>query len=289
MKIISRGIDVSKWQGDFDFAQAKKEGFDFAIIKGGGADGGLYKDGHFESHYAKARALGMHVGAYWYSRALSAEDAVKEADHFYMTVLKGKQFDLPVYIDVEEKAQLNLGKRALTDIIKAWCDRLESLGYWVGIYSSCSFFSAHMYDQELTRYAHWVAQWDTACTYPYEGCLGVWQYGGSKNLIRSNIVAGVVCDQNYLYVDYPARIKAAGLNGYAKEYSKPKEEAAAKTVTVGATVRLKKGARDYDGRALAAFVYERDHVVKKIEGNRAVITYGGVTVAAVKVVDLEVR
>lgn len=61
---------------------------------------------------------------------------------------------------------------------------------------------------------------------------------------------------------------------------------AAASVKVGSKVRLKQGAKTYDGKSLASFVYNRDHVVKEISGDRAVITYGGVVVAAVKLSDL---
>lgn len=44
----------------------------------------------------------------------------------------------------------------------------------------------------------------------------MWQFGGETNLIRSNKINGQTCDQDYCYVDYPSKIKAAGLNGYAK-------------------------------------------------------------------------
>lgn len=61
---------------------------------------------------------------------------------------------------------------------------------------------------------------------------------------------------------------------------------AAASVKVGSKVRLKQGAKTYDGKSLASFVYNRDHIVKEISGDRAVITYGGVVVAAVKLSDL---
>lgn len=57
-------------------------------------------------------------------------------------------------------------------------------------------------------------------------------------------------------------------------------------ITVGSTVKLNKGAKTYDGKSLASFVYGRKHKVKEINGNRAVITYLGITVAAVNVKDL---
>ena len=123
-------------------------------------------------------------------------------------------------MDVENKKQLALGKRLLTDVIHAFCQRLEEKGFWVGIYSSQSYFSGYMYDGELQRYAHWVACWAKSCSYP-GNCFGLWQYGGSTNMIRSNQVAGQTCDQNYLLVDYPALIRNSGLNGFNADTSSP--------------------------------------------------------------------
>lgn len=216
------GVDISRWQGNFDFAKAISEGVKFAIIKGGGGDAGLYVDARFTRNYEEARKLGLPVGVYWFSKALTVAEAVKEADYFYDRVLQGRQFELPVYMDVEHNQQLSLGKRLLTDIVKAWCNRLESRGFWVGVYSSQAFFHSYMYDAELIRYAHWVACWASSCSYPYKDCFGMWQFGGETNLIRTNKVAGVVCDQNYMLTDYPSAIMAAGLNGFAK----PDQEAA---------------------------------------------------------------
>lgn len=221
MNILKTGIDISKWQGDFDMAKAVAEGFSFVIVKGGGGDEGLYTDRCFAANYAKAKALGLPVGVYWFSKALTVEAAGQEADYFYENCLKGRQFELPVYIDIENKTQLALGKRLLTDIVKAWCQRLEDRGFFVGIYASGSYFSDYMYDGELQGYAHWVAQWAKTCSYTGD-CFGLWQYGGETNLIRSNQVAGVTCDQDYLLIDYPTRIKAAGKNGFAAE-DKPQE------------------------------------------------------------------
>lgn len=64
----------------------------------------------------------------------------------------------------------------------------------------------------------------------------------------------------------------------------PKE--AKPAITVGSTVKVKQGAKTYTGRALADFVYKRNHVVKEIKGDRAVITFDGVVVAAVHTSDL---
>ncbi|MBR0509110.1 MAG: SPOR domain-containing protein [Clostridia bacterium] len=207
------GIDVSRYQGDFDFARAAGEGVRFAVLKGGGGNAGYYVDSAFVRNYGRAKALGLPVGVYWYSRALSAASAKAEADWCYENILTGRQFELPVYIDVEESAMLSLGRRALTDVIRTWCDTLEKRGYFVGIYSSYSFFRDCMYDEELQDYTHWVAQWSSRCDYT-KATLGMWQFGGETNVLRPNTVAGVVCDQDYMYVDFPAIIKGAGLNGF---------------------------------------------------------------------------
>ena len=61
-----------------------------------------------------------------------------------------------------------------------------------------------------------------------------------------------------------------------------------KGVKEGDKVRVNPGAKTYSGGSLASFVYTRDHVVKELSGDRAVITFGGVVVAAVNVADLTV-
>ena len=85
------------------------------------------------------------------------------------------------------------------------------------------------------------------------------------------------------------KIKAAGFDAFITTKSGQAVSASTevkKTIQVGSTVRLNKGAKTYSGGSLASFVYERNHQVKEISGDRAVITYGGTVVAAVKVSDL---
>lgn len=85
-----------------------------------------------------------------------------------------------------------------------------------------------------------------------------------------------------------AKVKAAGFDafittqgGEAVSNSTPVKE-----ITVGSTVKVNQGAKTYDGKTLASFVYTRNHQVKEISGDRVVITYQGTVVAAVKKSDL---
>lgn len=211
------GIDVSRWQGDFNFANAKNnEGVEFTIIKAGGGDDGLYKDSRFEDNYRKCMECGLPKGAYFFGNAKSVADAKKEAEYF-ISILGGKKYEYPVFYDVEGKMITDNDRATLTGIVKAFCSTMEAAGYWVGIYSSESFFNSKMNDGELTRYSHWIARWGKGKPVLSSGAeTQMWQFGGETNLIRSNKINGQTCDQNYCYVDYPAKIKAAGLNGYIK-------------------------------------------------------------------------
>lgn len=234
------GIDISAYQGNYDLKKAKDEGIEFVVIRGGGGDGksgdGLYVDSKFKRNYDNAKKYDIPCGVYWFSHALTVDDAVKEAEYCYNKILKGRKFELPIYIDIEHKDHMTLGRRKLTDVIIAFCDYLEKKGYFVGVYSGLYFFSDYMIDSELTRYTHWVACWGSKCNYQYSNCYGMWQFGGGvQNKLRSPYVAGQAVDQNYMFTDFPNLIKMAGLNGYTadvkadekveeKVEEKPKEE-----------------------------------------------------------------
>ncbi len=206
------GIDISVYQKGFDFDRALSEGVEFGIIRGAYH---LSKDSTFEEHYKALRQKNVPVGVYHYSTATTPDMARQEADFLMENVLKGKRFQLPIYMDVEDKTQMAIGKKALTDTVLAFCGRLREGGYLPGVYASLGFLNRYLEDERLGNLERWIAQWYTYCQ--YTGDLGVWQFGGEQNYLRSNRVAGVVCDQNYCYKDYESLIKGEGLNGYGQE------------------------------------------------------------------------
>lgn len=205
-----KGIDISYAQNNVDFTKIKASGIDFAIVRAGYGREITQKDKMFESHYSKAKAAGLAVGCYWYSYAVSADEARKEAQVCLQTI-KGKQFEYPIYFDIEESKQSVLGKAAVTGIVRAFCEAVESAGYFTGIYSYASFLKNAVSEDVLKRYTVWVAH--TGVDKPnYNLPYGVWQYShtGSVNGCNGDI------DCNYAYQDFPTIIKAAGLNGFAK-------------------------------------------------------------------------
>lgn len=201
---MKKGIDISYCQKKIDWAKVTAE---FVIIRAGYGRYDTQKDSMFESHYAGAKSRGIPVGAYWYSYAKTPDEARQEADTC-AKILKGKQFEYPIYFDVEEKDVLALGREKVSAIIRAFLERLEKAGYWVGLYGSYSSLISVTDEDIRTRYAIWLAHWGVQKS-PYSGAYGVWQYGLGK-------VDGVTgdCDLDYSYVDYPKLIKERGKNGY---------------------------------------------------------------------------
>lgn len=210
--IKMRGMDVSEFQGAIHFKNAKKAGMDFAIARAGYGSAKLYPsqyDGKFEDYYTNAKNAGMPIGAYWYTYAKDVDAAKVEADSFLLA-LKGKTFEMPVFIDVED-ASLPTNKAALTEIVRTFCQRVEDAGYYIGIYASLSWLENRLDMSKLKDFDVWVAQWNDTCD--YKGNYGMWQYtsSGSVNGVPSERV-----DLDYAYIDYPSVIKSAGLNGFKK-------------------------------------------------------------------------
>lgn len=218
--ILWKGIDVSVYQKNVDYNKVKSAGYDFVIIRAGYGREESQIDPEFEKHYTNAKAAGMMVGAYWYNYAKTPSDALKEAQVF-KKALAGKQFDMPVYYDIEEQSVFNTGAYNVDKIATTFCNEMEAAGYWCGIYGGQYLATSLLSSNTRNRYAFWLAQYLKNPT--YTGTYGIWQYSvaGDKPGNNPAGVSGVPgvngqCDLDYCYVDYPTQIKKKGLNGYPK-------------------------------------------------------------------------
>ena len=220
---MKKGIDISYCQPSIDWLKVTA---DFAIIKAGERN---FTDPYFEQHYRNAKAAGIPVGAYWYLDALSVSDAAKEADEFLKRI-EGKQFEYPVYLDLENEAQFKTGKENVSAMIRSFLSKVEAAGYWVGLYGSYSSLNTFTADDIKKRYAIWLAHWVNQTN--YSGSYGLWQYGVGT-------AAGVTgkCDLDYAYVDYPKLIKEKGLNGYCKPAEQQKKEISIEMTVDGITYK----------------------------------------------------
>lgn len=207
---MSKGIDVSKHNGVIDWNAVKQSGeVDFAILRAGYGKIISQKDVQFEANYRGAKAAGIPVGAYWYSYAITPAEATAEA-YTFLECIKGKTFEFPVYFDIEERSALATGQKNCTAMCKAFCEVMEKAGYWVGIYGSRAVIESFIDNETQNRYAIWAAEWGKKLN--YHGEAGIWQYS-EKGSIPG--ISGAV-DLDISYIDYPARVKAAGKNGFKK-------------------------------------------------------------------------
>ena len=221
ISMATKIIDISSYQKSVDFNKVKASGVTGVILRAGytgyGSAHTMCKDDMFESHYKGAIAAGLDVGAYYYSGALTEDFAVKEANYF-LSIIKGKTFSLPVYMDVEETHSTTnmpgLGKTKLTAVVTKWCDTVEKAGYFTGFYTAKSWCGTYLDMNKLSRFTFWLAHWVSKTD--YKGAYALWQYTSDGSIPG---ISGRV-DTNYCYEDFRTLIKSLGLNGYKKESDK---------------------------------------------------------------------
>ena len=205
---IFEGVDVSVYQGNIDWNRAKADGIEFAIMRAGYGKYVSQKDKYFDQNMKNAKAAGLPCGVYWFSYALTPEDAIKEADACY-EVIKNYKLEYPVSFDMETESQMKLPKETVAQIIEAFCGRMESYGYYTTLYTYASFLNYKVDDRIFDKYDIWVAHYNTNKP-AFNRNYGLWQYSctGSVWGITGNV------DRDYVYLDYERIIKNAHLNGF---------------------------------------------------------------------------
>ena len=195
------GIDVSFYQGEIDWNTVSQTKH-FAILRMSYGTQG--EDSQFESYYKNAKAANVEVGAYLFSLASTVEDAIAEGN-YALQLLSGKQFEWPIYYDMESTEALSGDVNAK---LEAFCDVLQKNNYFCGIYTNPSTVATYFQFSILEKYAVWIAHWDVSQP-SYDGDWGIWQYGNGT-------VQGIpaLCDLDYARIYYPDIIKSKGFNGY---------------------------------------------------------------------------
>lgn len=191
---VMQGVDVSHWQNLIDWEKAKDE-IDFAILSiGYGQDTTSQDDAQFARNAAECEKYGIPYGVYIYSYAANAERAAGEADHV-LRMVEGCNLAFPIYYDLEDQSMEEMTPEELGEIAKAFCDKIQSAGYEVGIYANTNWWTNKLTDPAFDNptWYKWVAQYNTSCT--YTGKYTMWQYTGSGNV--NGIDGGA--DMNYWY------------------------------------------------------------------------------------------
>ena len=175
------GVDVSKWNGDIDWYALKEQGVEFAIIRvgyRGYETGELVLDDRYYEYMDGASDAGLDIGVYFYSQAMTEEEAVEEA-WFVLDCIRGYEISLPVYFDTEEVEE----GESRTDVIAAgsytlnadaFCSTIEENGYHAGVYASNGWIRRNLDLSWLTDYEIWYAQYNDTPGREYG--FDMWQY-----------------------------------------------------------------------------------------------------------------
>ena len=168
------------------------------------------------------------------------EDEARQETDVFLSVIKGKQFEFPVYFDLEEEKQFDLGKEKVSAIMRAFLERVEAAGYFIGLYGSASSLVTHTADDTKSRYTIWLAHWVDQTN--YSGAYGIWQHSekGKVAGISGNV------DLDIGYKDFSTIVRAKELNGYGKEEVLPSLPAPA--VDDGIMVEVTVDGKKYSGK-----------------------------------------
>ncbi len=201
---IYNGIDVSKYNGDINWDKVKKDGVDFVIVRVGyrgyGKSGTLCTDPNYKANIEGALAAGIKVGVYYFTEALTTDEAREEAE-FCISKIKDYNITLPVAIDYEYPTDgknpigrmynAKLTKAEATANVKAFCAAVKKAGYTPLVYANKSDLSSLINGKTIgNTYKVWLANYTTKTT--YANSYEYWQYTSSGKV--SGITGKVDCN-----------------------------------------------------------------------------------------------
>lgn len=233
---LTMGIDVSKYQGTIDWKKVKESGVEFAMVRVGyraKSTGEIFEDPTARYNMQEAQATGIRLGAYFFSSAVTEEEARAEAA-FTRDIVARYKITYPIAYNCEDfqspdSRQYGLDAAARTALACAFLDEIASAGYTPMFYASKGELEGNAQwntDVLAGKYKIWVAQYPEQ-PYPqtaassYSGAHAMWQY------TSQGTVAGISrkTDVNVAYF------------GYVKE-AEAKDETPAETVTANPEVGI---------------------------------------------------
>ena len=185
-------IDVSDWQGQINWAKVKADGIVGAIIRY--ADGDTL-DKRFAENMKNAKAAGLHIGSYIFSRAKTKAEAETEATRLF-NACKPYDPDMPLYIDLEAKGL----EKCANVVAQAFLVKMKALGGRGGVYANLTWWNNYLADtaKNYSSNPFWIAQYNSTMDYKPADCMGMWQYTSSGSV---DGISGKV-DMDKCYVAY---------------------------------------------------------------------------------------
>lgn len=197
------GTDISKYQGVVDFYALKDAGVDYVMLKVGGrgySSGTITIDEYFVDNITKASDAGMGVGLYFYSQAITTDEAVEEAN-VVLNSIGERKVTYPIAFDMEfvenDTSRIEaLSKADKTNIAKAFMDTIAAAGYRPILYGNKEWLIKEVDLTKLSGYEIWLSQISDLPDYPYK--YSMWQYSTSGKINGINGSANM----NICFLDY---------------------------------------------------------------------------------------
>jgi GH25 family lysozyme M1 (1,4-beta-N-acetylmuramidase) len=198
------GVDVSEYQGQIDWQTVASKNIRFAIIRMGarawGETGQILTDARWEENLAGAKAAGLLTGVYFFSQAISVEEAKEEA-RFVLEKLDGQPLEMPIVFDWEfapdeDARTANISRELLNSCAIAFCEEVKAAGYQPMVYFNPDL-AQRMLDLRLMQqqgYPFWLAMYADALTYPHR--VEIWQYTSGATVMGINTPV----DLNLLFI-----------------------------------------------------------------------------------------
>ena len=198
------GIDVSKYNGTISWNKVKKDGVEFALIRVGArgySSGNIILDENFQANLKGCNENKIDVGAYFFSQAITTNEAVEEAN-YCVAALGGTKIRYPVIFDSESILNdnyrtENLTAEELTSIFKAFADTVKLYGYTPMVAASKEQLAKHFDLQSMSGYDVWLLDEGEKTEYPYRYCIRQYDSEGKIEGISSNSVNYDICLISY--------------------------------------------------------------------------------------------
>ncbi len=176
-----KGIDVSRYQDKIDWEKVAEDEVDYAFIRlgiRGYTEGEILEDETFETNISGALKNDIDVGVYFFTQAMSEEEAEEEAE-FVIESIAPYKVTYPVVIDVEAVTSTNARGNDLTSAERTkycitFCEKIKEAGYTPMIYGNLKTFMLLLNIEELGEYDKWFAYYDDMYYFPYD--FKIWQY-----------------------------------------------------------------------------------------------------------------
>lgn len=202
------GVDISKHTGKIYFPSLKAAGVDYVMIRLGSrgySTGQITLDENFKENIEGAIEAQLDVGVYFYSQAISQDEAIQEANFVVQNLepYRGK-VKYPIAFNMgfvsNDKSRIEgLSREDKTTVTVSFLEGIKAAGYVPMVYGDKEWLLKEVDLTKLQDFDVWLSQEEDIPDYPY--LYSMWQY--DTDGVLNGIDGGA--DLNICFVGYSER------------------------------------------------------------------------------------